>query len=346
MADLKKFLVRRMITFIPTLIGMTLLVFVIANVIPSNPARAWAGGQKASPEVVERIIKEYKLDQPWHVQYVFLISKLIKNEIISPRTHNKIWDDLLFGTAGGMAGAGTEYGRFFVTLQLAIMAFMYVIFVGVPLGILSALKKDSILDTVVRMFALVGVSSPVFWLGYLLIFMFFVKYRVIDIAGLAEPSQRITGLLVLDALILGEYNVAGQIVSRLALPAFVLGFIGIGTIARLTRNSFLEAWTSDFIEFGRARGLRKAKLMVHALRNALVPIVTVLGLQFGFLLAGAPITETVFGIPGLGRYMVQAIRNFDYPALIGSVFLVALIYMIANLIVDIAYALIDPRVRY
>ncbi|RLG82157.1 MAG: ABC transporter permease [Thermoprotei archaeon] len=346
MAELKKFLIRRLLTFIPTLIGVTLVVFVIANVIPADPARAWAGGEKARPEVIERIKEEYKLDEPWWVQYTFLMEKLFRNDIVSPRTHNKIWNDLIFGTAGGVAGAGTKYGRFFITLQLALMAFMYIVFIGIPLGILSALKKDSILDMFVRMLALIGVSTPVFWLGYLLIYLLYVRVRVIDIAGLPEPSQRITGIMVLDAFILGEYNIAWQIITRLALPAFVLGFIGIGVVARITRNSFLEAWNADYIEFGKARGLRRSRLMRHALKNALVPIVTVLGLQFGGLLGGAPITETVFGIPGLGRYMVEAIRNFDYPALIGGVLLFALIYMLANLIVDIAYAFIDPRVRY
>ncbi|HDJ84032.1 MAG TPA: ABC transporter permease [Desulfurococcaceae archaeon] len=346
MAELKKFLIRRLLTFIPTLIGVTLVVFVIANVIPADPARAWAGGEKARPEVIERIKEEYKLDEPWWVQYTFLMEKLFRNDIVSPRTHNKIWNDLIFGTAGRVAGAGTKYGRFFITLQLALMAFMYIVFIGIPLGILSALKKDSILDMFVRMLALIGVSTPVFWLGYLLIYLLYVRVRVIDIAGLPEPSQRITGIMVLDAFILGEYNIAWQIITRLALPAFVLGFIGIGVVARITRNSFLEAWNADYIEFGKARGLRRSRLMRHALKNALVPIVTVLGLQFGGLLGGAPITETVFGIPGLGRYMVEAIRNFDYPALIGGVLLFALIYMLANLIVDIAYAFIDPRVRY
>ena len=346
MAELKKFLIRRLLTFIPTLIGVTLIVFIIANVIPADPARAWAGGEKARPEVIERIKKEYKLDEPWWVQYTFLMGKLFSNDIVSPRTHNRIWDDLIFGTARGVAGAGTKYGRFFITLQLALMAFMYIVFIGIPLGILSALKKDSILDMFVRILALVGVSTPVFWLGYLLIYLLYVKIRVIDIAGFPEPSQRITGVMVLDALILGEYDIAYQIITRLALPAFVLGFIGIGVIARITRNSFLEAWNADYIEFGKARGLRRSRLMRHALKNALVPIVTVLGLQFGGLLGGAPITETVFGIPGLGRYMIEAIRNFDYPALIGGVLLFALIYMLANLIVDIAYAFIDPRVRY
>ncbi len=346
MAELKRFLIRRLITFIPTLIGVTLLVFIIANLIPADPARAWAGGEKASPEVIERIREEYHLNDPWYVQYVFLMKKLFTNDIVSPRTHNKIWDDLIFGTSQGVAGAGTKYGRFFITLQLTLMAFLYIVFIGIPLGILSALKKDSPLDSAVRTLALVGVSTPVFWLGYLLIYIFFVRFRVIELAGFPEPSQRITGIMIIDALLLGENDIAIQIINRLALPAFVLGFIGIGVIARITRNSFLETWNADYIEFGKARGLRKSRLMRHALKNALVPIVTVLGLQFGGLLGGAPITETVFGIPGMGRYMVEAIRNFDYPALIGGVLLFALIYMLANLIVDIAYAFIDPRVRY
>jgi len=332
-------------TFVPTLIGVTFIVFIIANVIPANPARAWAGGAKASPEVIERVIEEYHLDEPWYMQYLFLMSKLLRNEIRSPYTHNKIWDDLIFGTRQS-GGAGSTYGRFFVSLQLALIGFTYVILIGIPLGIISALKRNTIIDSAVRVLALVGVSTPVFWLGYLLIYVLYVKAGIIEIAGMPEPSQRLTGIMVLDALLLGEYKIAWQIINRLATPAFVLGFISIGAVARVTRNSFLEAWNADFIEYGKARGLRKSKLIWHAFKNASIPVVTMLGMHFAFLLGSAPITETVFSIPGLGRYLLDSIKNFDYPALIGGILLFATVYMLINLIVDIIYAFIDPRIRY
>jgi len=337
---LKAFLIRRFITFIPTLIGVTFLVFIVANVIPVNPARAWAGGEKAKPEVIERIKREYHLNDPWYVQYAFFIEKIFKNEIVSPRTHNRIWDDLIYGVGE------SRYGRFFITLQLALIALLYVIFIGIPLGILSALKKDTVLDTAVRILALIGVSSPNFWLGYLLIYLFFVKFHLISIAGIPQPTSKITGIMVLDALLQGEYGIAFEIISRLSLPAFVLGFIEIGIVARMTRNSFLDAWTSSYVDFGEARGLRKTMLIRHALKNALVPIITIVGIEFGYLLGGSPIIETVFGIPGLGKYMIEAIYYFDYPALIGSVLLFALTFMVVNLIADILYAFVDPRIRY
>jgi len=337
---LKAFLVRRFLTFIPTLIGVTFLVFIIANIIPANPARSWAGGTKAKPEVVERIKKEYHLNDPWYIQYLFFIKKIFTNDIVSPRTHNKIWDDLLFGVGE------SRYGRFFITLQLALIALLYIIFIAIPLGILSALKKNTLLDSAVRTLALIGVSSPSFWLGYLLIYLFFIKVRLISIAGIPQPTSMITGVMVLDALIQGEYNTALEIIYRLSLPAFVLGFIEIGIVARMTRNSFLDAWSSSYIDFAEARGFRKIRIIRHALKNALVPIITIVGIEFGFLLGGAPIIEAVFGIPGLGMYMVQAIYYFDYPALIGSVFLFALTFMSVNLIADILYAFVDPRIRY
>ena len=343
MAGIKRFLVRRLLTFIPTLIGVTLIIFIIANVLPVDPARAWIGSERASPKVIERIRKEYHLDEPWYIQYAWLMVKLFKNDIVSPRTHNKVWDDLIFGT---QAGGGSRYGRFFITLQLALLALIFYVTIGIPLGILSALKKDSIIDTCVRALALIGVSTPVFWLGYLLIYLLFVRVRVIEIAGIPEPSLRITGIMILDALILGEYDIAWQIFSRLALPAFVLGFTSIGIVARITRNSFLEAWSSTYIEYAVARGLKRGRLIRHALRNAFTPIITIIGLEFGASLGGAPVTETVFGIPGLAKYLVEAVTNFDHPALIGGVMLFALVYLTVNLVVDIIYAIVDPRVRY
>jgi len=345
MAELKRFLIRRLLTFIPTLIGVTFVVFLIANVIPADPARAWAGGEKASPEAIQRIKEEYHLDDPWYVQYFFLISKIIQNDIRSPFTHNKILDDLIFGTKQ-KGGTGSTYGRFFVSLQLALIGFTYVVLIGIPLGIISALKRNTIIDNIVRVMALIGVSTPVFWLGYLLIYILYVRAGVINIAGMPEPSQKITGIMVLDALLLGEHKIAWQIINRLATPAFVLGFISIGIVARVTRNSFLDSWNADFIEYCKARGLRKAKLVWHALKNASIPIITILGMQFAFLLGNAPITETVFAIPGLGRYLLESIKNFDYPALIGGILLFATTYMLINLIVDIIYAIIDPRIRY
>jgi peptide/nickel transport system permease protein len=331
-AELRRFLVRRLLTFIPTLIGVTFIVFIIAAVLPANPARVWAGGEKASPEVVQRLIEEYHLNDPIPVQYYFIMKKLFTNTMVSPVTHRYIWQDLM---------------TFFpVTLQLTLVAFFFIIVIGIPLGILAALKRDSLLDTIVRIFALIGVSTPIFWLAYLLIYVFYVKLHWIVLAGTPTPPYKITGVPLIDSLLKLDFQTFTQIIKRYWLPGFVLGFAGIGVVARIVRNSFLDAYSADFTEFAMARGLTKLRIYRHVLRNAMIPVVTVLGLMFGGLLAGAPITETIFGLPGLGKYMLNAIRLFDYLALTGSVFFVGLIYLVANLIVDILYAIIDPRVRY
>ncbi len=332
LAGLGAFLVRRALTFIPTVIGVTFIVFVIAAVIPADPARLWAGGEKASPEVIEKLRQEYHLDEPIWVQYYFFMQKLLTNTMVSPVTHNKVWDDIM--------------DKFPVTLQLAILSFLMILGIGVPLGILSALKRDTWIDTTIRIIALSGVSMPIFWLAYLLIFVFYTEYGVITLAGTPTLPYKITGIPLIDAMIMFDANGLSQILARYALPAFVLAYPGIGVVARFVRNSFLDAASMDFVEYLNAMGIPRMWRYRHILKNALVPVVTVLGLTFGGLLAGAPITETVFGLPGLGRYMLQAIYNFDYLALMGALFLVAIIYVTVNLIVDILYAVIDPRVRY
>lgn len=333
MAELKRFLIRRLITFIPTLVGVTFIVFIIAAVIPANPARMWAGGEKASPEVVERLIKEYHLNENIFKRYYFVMIKLLKNEMVSPVTQHYIWDDLK---------------RYFpVTFQLTLIAFMFIVLIGIPLGILAALKRDTAIDTAVRILALIGVSTPIFWLAYLMIFLFFTKLRLISsLAGVPTPPYSITGVPLIDAILKLDLGMLKQILARFALPGFILGFMGIGVTARIVRNSFLDSLSADYTEYAMARGLGKLRIYRHVLKNAMVPIVTVLGLMFGGLLGGAPITEQIFGLRGLGWYMLQAIRNFDYLALVGAVFYVALIYLVVNLIVDILYAFIDPRVRY
>ena len=332
MAGLGAFLVRRTLTFIPTVIGVTLIAFVIAAVIPANPARLWAGGEKANPQVIEELIREYHLNEPWWVQYYFFMQKLLTNTMVSPVTHNKVWEDIMI--------------RFPVTLQLTILSFILIVALGIPLGIVSALKRDTWVDTAIRILALTGVSMPIFWLAYLLIFVFFTKLQLITLAGTPTPPYKITGIPLFDAILMLDGKTLGEILARYSLPAFVLAYPGIGVVARFVRNSFLDAMSMDFVEYLEATGLKKMWRYRHVFKNALVPVVTVLGLMFGGLLAGAPITETVFGLPGLGRYMLQAIYNFDYLALVGSVFLVAIIYVTVNFIVDVLYAVIDPRVRY
>jgi peptide/nickel transport system permease protein len=331
-AELRKFLVRRLITFIPTVIGVTILVFVIAAVLPADPAKLWAGGEKANPQVVENLRREYRLDRPLWEQYYFFMKNVVTNELASPVSHNKVWEDL--------------GRRLPVTIQLTLLAFTFIILIGIPLGVISALKRDSLLDMVIRILALIGVSTPIFWLAYLLIFLFFTRLQWITLAGTPTTPYSITGIPLIDSLLMLDFSTFKQVIERYWLPSIVLAYPSIGVIARLVRNSFLDAMSADFVEYIDARGLPRMRKYIHVLKNAMIPIITVLGLTFGGLLSGAPITETVFGLPGVGRYLIDAIRAYDYLTLVGGVFLIALIYVTINLIVDISYAIIDPRVRY
>ncbi len=332
MADLRRFVIRRLLTFIPTLVGVTFIVFVIAAVIPANPALLWAGGQKASPQVVKKLIEEYHLNDNILSRYYFLMKKLLTNTMVSPVSHDYVWHVIKM--------------KFPVTIQLTIIAFIIIVALGIPLGIVAALYKDTIIDTLIRIFALIGVSTPIFWLAYLLIYVFYTKYHVIVLAGTPKLPYSITGIPLIDAILKLDINGLREVLARYWLPGFVLGFAGIGVVARIVRNSFLDAMSSDFVEYAMARGLSRWRIYRHVLRNAMVPVVTVLGLMFGGLLAGAPITETIFGLPGIGRFMLESITGYDYLSLIGGVFVIALIYLTVNLIVDVLYAIIDPRVRY
>ena len=332
MAELKKFLIRRLLTFVPTLIGATFIVFVIAVMIPGNPAQLWAGGIKASKQTVELLIKEYHLNSPWYVQYYYFMKNILSGKAISPVTNTNIWHSIT-----------TRLLQ--VTLPLTLFSFILIVAIGIPLGIVSAIKRNTWIDNVARAFALIGISTPIFWIAYILIF-WLQPHGLVSLAGMPLPKYKITGVPPIDALLKCDCHYLLVFVKRMWLPAFLLALAGIGVITRVTRNSFLDAMSSEYVVFMEARGFPKRRIYMHVLKNSLTPVITVLGLMFGGLLAGAPITETIFGLPGLGRYMLQAIYNFDYLTMITSVFFVAMIYITVNLLVDILYGIIDPRVRY
>lgn len=333
MAELKYYLTRRIITFIPTLIGLTLITFIVSMKVPSDPAHLWAGGIKANEQVVEMIKRKYHLDAPIYVQYYYYLLNLLKGDLgISPITHRPILKDLLT--------------YFPATAELAIAAEILIIIIGVPLGIISALKRDSIVDHIVRVISLTGVSLPAFWLGLLLQWIFYYKLSWLPAGGRGIPPKEIvTGLYILDSLLCHDWSAFINNLKHIIMPAFTLAYLGIGVVARITRSSILDIITSDFVVFLQLKGLKKLKVMQHILKNALIPIITILGLQFGGLLGGAVITETIFYWPGIGRYAVQAIYNIDFPAIMGVTLLMGLVYVTINFFVDIMYAIIDPRVR-
>ena len=303
-----QYTLRRILISIPTIIGVLIIVFLMVRLAPGDPAVLLAG-EFASPEVIERARERFGLDRSLPEQFARFIGGIAQGDLgRSTRTNRLVTDDL---------------ANFFPnTLELAFAAIIVALVVGVPAGVISALRPNGPLDFGVTFIALLGVSMPVFWFGLLAILFFSVQ--------------------------LGWFPVAGRgTLSHLVLPAITLGLSSTAIIARMTRASMLEVLNQDFVRTARAKGLVEGQVVVkHALRNAFVPVVTVIGLQFGALLAGAVITETVFTWPGIGRLLVDSIRARDYPVVQGAVLLIAVSFVLVNLIVDLIYGFVDPRIRY
>jgi len=311
-------------------------VFSLIHLAPGDPARTIAG-EHASIQTIERIQEKYGLNKPLPTQYWIWLKQalqgdfgrsIVSNEFVA----KEIWD------------------RFPNTVELTILAMFIAVVVGVVAGIVSASRQYSLLDYSVMGVALFGVSMPVFWLGIMLMMIFGVYLRWLPIGGrmsIMVPFTRITGFYLLDSVIAGNWAAFGSSLRHLILPAVALGTIPMATIARVTRSSMLEVLRQDYIRTERAKGLSERLVIYkHAVRNALIPVVTVIGLNFGLLLAGAILTETVFSWPGLGRYVVKAVQMRDYPAVQGCVLFFAFIFVIVNLITDLIYVYIDPRIKY
>ncbi|MGC9148152.1 MAG: ABC transporter permease [Sulfolobales archaeon] len=347
------FIARRIITFIPTIIGVLFLTYIIAYAVPTDPVRAWVSEKLTDPKLIERIREEYKFNAPWYEQFAFFVTSIFTGSLRDPVRHTNVFDEIKT--------------RFPVTVELALVSFIFLVAISIPLGILAALYKDSWIDFLVRILAFFGSSMPSFVLYYFMILIFFSWLRATYLAGIPMISLQcmdklnniattypvIGGVIasigyvpLFGGAMCGEWDVVSETLKRLYVPALSLALLNGGFIARIVRNSFLDALGSEYILFAKARGLRRFNVWRHALKNTMVPVTTILGLSFGGLLSGAVIAETVFNIPGIGRYMYESIMRLNFPALIASVLLVALIYVIINLIVDILYAYIDPRIRY
>jgi len=335
--DLRTYIIRRLGLMVFVLFGIIVITFIVSHVIPADPIGAILGPQ-APPELVEKIRREWGFDKPLHEQFFDYIYKVIRGDLgRSIKTNNPVMEDLLY--------------FFPATIELATAAIIVAIAIGIPLGIISAVKKDKWPDHISRIFALMGVSMPVFWLGLLLLFVLYYKLGIFPGPGRLDPGipepPRITGLLTLDSLLTGNFEAFTNALWHLALPSFVLGYYASASIARITRTALLEVLTQDFIKAARSKGLaERIVLFRHALRNALIPTTTVIGMAYGSLLEGAILTETIFAWPGLGRYSTGAFLSVDFMAVMGSTLLIALVYSLANLIVDILYAFLDPRIRY
>ncbi|MEM4788859.1 MAG: ABC transporter permease [Ignisphaera sp.] len=333
MGDLKRYILRRLISFLPTILGIILLTFIISHIIPADPVRVWAGGYKAKPEVIEEIRKKYHLDKPLHEQLVLYLRDVFSgNWGTSPMTKRSVLADL------------AEY--FPATLELAIISAILIAFMGIPLGLVAALKKDNVIDNVIRVLALMGTSAPAFWLAIILQWVFYYHLGLLPATGRGiPPSTQYTGMYLLDSLLNGDLGLFIKNLKYILMPSITLAFTGMGILARVVRNTTLDILSSDFIDFAKARGLKGLQLYKHILKNVLIPAITVLSLEIGYILSGVIVIETVFAWPGIGLYAYNAISSLDYPAIMGVTLLTGFVFVLINFITDIAYAAIDPRVR-
>lgn len=336
--NLWSFIGRRLLLLGPMLIGITLFSFLLSHAVPADPVSANLGEQAAAdPEVVAAFRKAWGLDRPLHEQYLIYVWNLARGD---------------FGTSIStkQAVALDLRQRFPATVEVAIVAMIISLVVGVPLGILSAVKRDSVVDQIARVLSLVGVSMPVFWLGLVALLVFYARLGWAPAPGRLSanliPPTFATGFLLIDSLREGRIDAALDALQHLALPAIVLSSYTLGVITRITRGSLLETLGEDYVRTARAKGLRNLTVIVrHAARNALIPVVTIVGLSFGRLLSGAVVTESVFAWPGLGLYAFRSATSLDFPAIMGVGIVIATIYILVNLVVDIAYGLLDPRIR-
>jgi peptide/nickel transport system permease protein len=333
---MKWYIIKRLLQIIPVILGVTIIAFTLIHIAPGDPARNMLG-QHASQQEIDEIRAKYGLDQPLYVQYFIWLGDVLQGNLgRSILYHEQVTIEIA--------------SRFPNTIELAIAAMLFAILIGVIAGIISATKQYSIADYSVMGIALFGISMPVFWLGIMLMMIFGVYLGWLPIGGridLLIPFHRVTGFMVLDSIITANGAALISVLSHLVLPAIALGTIPMAIIARTTRSSMLEILRQDFIRTERAKGLsERIVIYKHALRNAMVPVVTVVGLNFGLLLSGAILTETVFSWPGVGRLVVNAVYARDYPLVIGCILVFALVFVIVNLITDILYTYIDPRIHY
>jgi len=330
------YIIKRLLQLAPVIIGVTLIAFSLIHIAPGDPARTMLG-QHATQKEINEIREKYGLDEPIIVQYGLWLSGVVRGDL----GRSIITNDLVINEISS---------RFPNTIELAVAAMLFAILIGGFAGIISASKQYSVTDYTVMGVALFGISMPVFWLGIILMMIFGVILGWLPIGGridLMIPFQRVTGFMIIDSIITLNLPALISSIKHLILPAVALGTIPMAMIARVTRSSMLEVLRQDFIRTERAKGLsERAVIYKHAVRNAMVPVVTVIGLNFGLLLAGAILTETVFSWPGLGRLVVEAVYERDYPLVVGCILIFAIVFVVVNLITDILYTYIDPRIKY
>jgi dipeptide transport system permease protein len=331
-----RFLLTRLLTFIPTFIGVTLISFSFIRLLPGDPIVVMAGERGLTDERYQELVKQFGFDRPFLVQYWDYLTGVLRGDLgESFVTKRPVWDEF--------------FALFPATLELSICAMIFAVLLGLPAGVIAAVNRGKFFDRALMSTALIGYSMPIFWWALLLIIVFSGNLGWTPVSGrisLLYYFDDVTGFMLIDSLLSGQKGAFASAVHHLVLPTIVLGTIPLAVIARQTRSAMLEVLSEDYVRTARAKGLAPIRVNgVHALRNALIPVVTVIGLSVGTLLAGAILTETIFSWPGIGKWMVDSIFRRDYPVVQGGLLLVAVMVMIVNLIVDVLYGLINPRIR-
>lgn len=332
-----EYIIRRCILMIVTLIGLSALMFFVSRVAPADPARL-AAGPRATPEMVQRLTEEFGLDQPLLSQYVRYMGSLVKGNLgTSIRSRRQVSDEI------------ADY--FPATLELVVVSLGLASLLAIPLGVLSAVNKDRLVDHMSRFLSTAGVGMPAFWLAIVLQLLFVARLDIFPLGGRIGPAVErppsITGLMLLDSLLTGNLHAFASSLHHIFLPALALSFPALASLLRLVRADVLDVLHSDFVRTARAKGLPERRVIwKHVLRNALISTVAMIGLRFGWMLGTSVLVETIFDWPGLGLYMVQAITFSDFEPIVGSTLIIGLCFAVANLIVDLSYGWLDPRIRY
>ena len=337
--SLHRYIIRRLALLVPMLVGITLLTFAVSHFVPSDPVATGLGERASSdPEIVAAFRARWGLDEPLPTQYLRYLAGLLHGDLgVSISSHRAVTDDL------------RQYLP--ATIELATAAMLISVAIGIPLGVMAAVRREGILDRAIRVISLAGASVPVFWLALLAMLLFYSRLGWVPAPGRLDaamtPPPTVTGFYTIDSLLAGEGDRFANALHHLALPACTLAIYQLAYIVRVTRSSMVEAIGQDYVRTARAKGLRERVVVSrHAFRNALIPVVIYLGLGFGGLLSGTVITETIFSWPGVGRYAFQASSTLDFPAIMSVTVVIAVMYVLVNLIVDVGQVLIDPRIRF
>ncbi|MEZ4860790.1 MAG: ABC transporter permease [Caldilineaceae bacterium] len=331
-----QYIARRLVALIPVMLGVSIVVFALIRMIPGDPVIVMLG-ERARPEDIERVREEMGFNRPIYEQYFEWMGRVLRGDLgTSIINRTEVMDELKY--------------RLSATIEMIVVGMIIGMIIGISIGIISALRRNTWIDLVATVGALIGVSMPIYWLALILVYALAVNRQIFPPSARLDVNldvTRHTGFMLIDTLLMGDFRLFLNALWHLILPSFVLSTVIMPILARLTRASMLEVMRQDYVRTADAKGLKRRVVIVrHALKNALLPIVTVVGLQLGGLLGGAILTETIFSWPGMGLWTYRAILSRDYPIVQGSVLVSATIYVVVNLLVDISYAYLDPRIRY